>query len=138
MTLIVPEDWGQFVAMWLRAQSELNLDRVYAHRLPSSKTFPLMRVSRVAGGVRTATLGWVHDPVIQFDAWGRTEGDAYGAGEIAAALMDQRFHGTLTVATRTIVCSHSAVGGLHQGYDDSDPSLAHAQFTTVLTAHPAP
>ena len=137
MSLVVPEDWVQFVAVWLRAQSELNLPRIYAHRLPSAKTYPLMRTSRVAGGVRDGTMGWVHDPAIQFDAWAKTETEAYSTGEIAAALMGQRFNGKLTIATRSIVCSHVNVGGVHQGYDETDPSLAHAQFTTVLTAHPA-
>ncbi len=135
--MIIPEDWVGFAAMWLRGRAELaSNNRIYAHRLPATKTYPLGRVSRIGGGVRTGTMSWVHDPLIQFDFWSM-DTTAYAWADIAAALMDQEFHGLLTVAAKSVVVSHAAVGGVTNGYDPEVGSLAHATFTVRLTGHPA-
>ncbi len=135
--MIVPEDWAGFASLWLRGRAEITSgNRIYPYRLPATKTYPLGRVSRVGGGLRTGTMSWVHDPMLQFDFWSKDNTDAYEWADTAAALMDQEFHGLLTLGAKSVVISHASVGGVRHGFDPEVGSLAHADFTVRLTGHP--
>lgn len=129
--MIVPTDWVQFINAWTRR--ELGVTNTFAYKLPATKPDPVGRFQRITGGARDGHRGWVHDPIIQFDAWAATEAACYPFAETISALLDQNFDGLMTVNGVSIVCSHVRVGGMTHGYDDQ---LARSTFTFSLVAHP--
>lgn len=92
MTLVLLPDVEQIVSAFLRAQPEvvaLVADRVFTD-LPADKTYPLVRVVRVAGAPSPRWPAWRDEADLQFDCWGGTKRQALVLARTVEAALVQR------------------------------------------------
>ena len=139
MSLTLAPDTLGLVIAWLQAQTELSAlvsTRVMS-RLPKSKTFPLVRITRIGGTEVHGHNHWLHDPMVQVDCFAKTEQSAFDVARVASALLSQRFDGLVTAGGISAVISDATLGGIHQGFDTVDPDLPVARFDAQFRVHPA-
>lgn len=136
--LVVAPDSLAVVIGWLKQQTELTAltaGRV-ASKLPSSKTFPAVRVSRLGGNETYGHNHWLHTTLMQVDCYAVAEGTAFNVARVVSALLAQRFNGVIIAGAHTCVVSKVEVGGIHQGYDPVDKDLPVAEFDVQFHLHP--
>lgn len=146
--LVLAPDALELVIGWLFTQSELNalVSGRVSSKLPTNKTYPLVRVSRIGGGEVEGVYHWLHDPLLQVDCYASRgdETQSFSVARVASALLSQRFHGVVTVGTTSAVVSKVVLGGIHQGYDKGgsgstarDGDIPVARFDAQVTLHPS-
>lgn len=111
--------------------------RAYS-KLPKTKTYPLVRVTRIGGSTVTDPY-WIDQPLFQIDCWATTATLAWQVGETCRSALAQRFNGALSFLSGALtgVVSGATVGGLTETDDDSaTPPLALARFDLTFTVHP--
>jgi len=123
--------------------ADLVEDRVYS-ALPTSPTFPCVRLSRLGGQMRTAPAYHLESSLIQVEALGGSRHDAWRIAETCRAVVVQRFVGTVPVGDSTAVVSIADVGGIREDTVKSLPKNENgterhrAHFDAVIYAHPSP
>lgn len=135
MTLVVAPDALALTIGWTKQQPEL-AGVAIGSKLPPNKSFPFLRIIRIDGTEVYGSDNWVSTAHLQLNAYDRDEAAAGAIARTVTALLTQRFHQTITVGTRTAVVSDVKVGGIWQGFDPVDATLADARFDAVLTIHP--
>lgn len=130
-------NWKMWLTAWLRAQpavANLAGTRVFT-RMPASKTWPMVIVTRIGGGPVSGHANSLHDPLFQIDCFAPSEGDAH---DVAAAALDalENVSGRVTAGGVTVTVSGSDVGAVHEGWDAADTSLARHRFSVRLWLRP--
>ena len=138
MSLVLAPDSLALTIGWLKTQAELSAlvsGRVMS-KLPVSKTYPLVRVSRIGGNEIHGHNHWLHDPLLQVDCYAAVgaESAAFNVARVVAALLSQRFQGA--VVANSAVISEVELGGIRQGYDSVDKDIPVAEFDVRLRLHP--
>lgn len=138
--LVLAPDALALTIGWLKTQSELVAlvgTRVMS-KLPASKTWPLVRVSRIGGNETYGTASWVHDPLLQFDCFAGPGGEStsFAVARVVSALMSQRFDGQIVSGSFGAVIADRKLGGMNQGYDPVDPTIPVTRFDCQLTIRP--
>lgn len=140
MSLLTAPPIHALVIGWLKQQPELTAlinQRVYS-RLPATKTFPCMRVTRATGGPVEATLHSLHDPLFQFDCYGDhlDEPGAQKVADTTAALLDERFEGVQIVGAFSAVITNVRVGGMRGSFDPDSPQIPVVTFASRIHTRP--
>lgn len=139
MTLTLLPNTAALISRFLRDQDEVDDlvgQRVYTV-LPKTKTFPLVRVSRVGGSNPTPTVHWLDAPLFQVGVWAETAAAAFEVAETCRAVLAQRFTGVHHFAEISGVVTGVNTGALFEGFDSTDPTKAFDRFDLVVFAHPA-
>lgn len=139
MSLTLLPDTAALTSQFLRDQSEVVAlvgQRVYTV-LPNTKTFPLVRVTRVGGSAGTTFAHWLDAPLFQVDVWADTAAVAFQVAETCRAALVQRFTGVHHFTGVSGVVTSIDAGGITSGFDSEDPKRARDRFDVVIHAHPA-
>lgn len=103
--------------------------------IPDDKTFPLVRVTQFDDIKVTQHPQWVVTSILQIEAWGDTQWDAWRTAATAQAVLAARLEG---VHSRGVVTG-VRFGGMRNVPDpDFSPAKPRRLFTTQVTAHPLP
>lgn len=80
----------------------------------------------------------LHDPLFQITVYGAAndEPGTQVTADTIAAVLDQRFHGVVTVGALTANISDTQIGGLHAGWDSVDPKIPVVRFDTRVYIRP--
>lgn len=138
MTLHLLPNTAALLSHFLREQPEVADmvdDRVYTI-LPKTKTYPVVRVSRI-GGTSATHVHWLDAPLFQVDVWADTSAVAFDVAEMCRAVISQRFVGVHRYGDISGVVTSAAVGGLIEGFDPDEATKARDRFDVVVHAHPA-
>jgi uncharacterized protein DUF3168 len=132
-------DVEALVSTFLRGQAAVTAlvgDRVYTD-LPHKRTYPLILLSRIAGGFLTNRPMWLEQADIQLDAFGGTHKQAWTLQATAMGLLHAQLAGEHPDGVVTFVATDSVI---YNPEDDFTDERGHARprytVTFTVTAHP--
>lgn len=137
---MIPPSARAFLVAWLKLQPEFTAiagARAYSNR-PSSKTYPLVVVDRIAGGAVPGHHQWLHDPFVQLTCEGGTNAVS-AAHDLAATcswLIGERLNGRTVAGSYECVVTGTETGGIHEKWDPVDKTLAVATLDARIYLHP--
>ena len=137
LPVLIPADWKRFLLGWVRAQTEvaaLISTRAYS-KLPATKVYPLVRITRIAGGPVAGTGGHVHDPLFQVDVYADDEATAQAVTAALTAVLIARLPGRHTASTQIVTVSSVDIGAVWEGWDDTAETVARHRFPLRIHAH---
>lgn len=138
MSLTLLPNTAALTSQFLRTQAEVTAlvgQHVYTI-LPNTKTYPLVRVTRIGGSPANRGAYWVDRPLFQVDCWATTAEQAHNVAETVRAVLAQRFTGLHTFTGVAGVVSRIEPGGIREGFDPDDKTKALASFDVAITVHP--
>jgi hypothetical protein len=109
-------------------------DRCYT-ALPKDKTYPLLRVTQIDDQKVTQRPLWVVTTLLQVEAWGDNQWDAWRAAATAQSVLAARLEG---VHSRGVVTGVRFSGLRNVPDPDFTPAKPRRIFTCQVTAHPLP
>jgi len=132
-------DVEALVSTFLRGQSAVTAlvnDRVYTD-LPHQRTYPLVLLSRIAGGFLINRPMWLEQAELQLDAFGGTHKQAWTLQATVMGLLHAQLVGEHADGVVTKVTTESVHYNPQDDFTD-DRGHARPRFTVTftVTAHP--
>jgi hypothetical protein len=142
-SLVLMPNTAALASQFLRAQPEVDLytdGRVYT-KLPRTKAYPLVRITRVGGRLQPGRPLWLETVTLQVDCFAGQAKTAHDLARICRAALGQRLPGSHEVDGDDIaaVVTDVQVGGITETDDPTEPEARSvARFDTRVTVHPQP
>lgn len=135
MTVTLLPDSEALLSQFLRDQDEIEAlvgDRVYTV-IPNEPTWPLLKLTRVAGAPVLSRPLRIDAPTLQLDAYANTKAAAHTLMATARAVIAERIEGVHSLGVVS-----GAIFGSMSWLPDPSYSPARARFTgdVTLTVHP--
>lgn len=139
--LVLLPNTAALVSEFLRDQTEIAQfveQRVYT-KVPASKVFPLVRITRIGARTRSTRPRWVETVWLQIDCFGGPARVAHDLAETCRAVLVSRLPGVQEIDGTAGVVTDVAVGGITETDDTTEPKARPvARFDVWVTVHPQP